>query len=57
MRLFCLLFVTLLLGWAVPISMRAQDDAEAQLANAYFLDGEYEKAIELYTKLLRKQPC
>lgn len=56
MRLFCLLVVPLLLGWAVPVSLHAQDDAVAQLANAYFLDGEYEKAIELYTKLLRKQP-
>jgi tetratricopeptide (TPR) repeat protein len=29
---------------------------EADLANEYFLDGEYEKAILLYEKLLGKQP-
>ena len=34
----------------------AQGDPEAELANRYFSDGEYESALELYEKVYKRQP-
>lgn len=34
----------------------SQPSAESSLADQYYLDGEYENALELYTKLLKNDP-
>ncbi len=52
-HLFVLTFSWVLFAGAVIF---AQNDNESHLANEYFNDGEYEKAIELYKKLNRQAP-
>ncbi|MEO0896152.1 MAG: tetratricopeptide repeat protein [Bacteroidota bacterium] len=53
MNKFFLLFVALLLGVS---GLVAQPGQEAKLAERYVIDGEYESALELYTKLYRRYP-
>ena len=36
--------------------LHAQTAAEAELANRYYSDGEYESALDLYDKVYRRQP-
>ena len=50
--LLCLL-VALLLGSA---PLHAQGGGEAELADQYYADGEYQNALELYEKLHKKEP-
>jgi tetratricopeptide (TPR) repeat protein len=45
-----------LTGWMCVGSTFAQNENENHLANEYFNDGEYEKAVELYKKLHRQSP-
>ena len=47
-RLFFLLFMM------ATVLLQAQSGGEAALAERYFLDGEYEEALELYQKLNRR---
>jgi len=51
MRIFLL---ALILGLVSVVS--AQTSAEAELANRYYSDGEYESALELYDKVYKRQP-
>ncbi len=51
-----LIFLLLFSLLAVSTSTFAQVDPEAALAERYFLDEEYESALELYQKLHRKSP-
>lgn len=49
------IFFLLLLGISSLASL-AQTSAEAQLADQYYVDGEFESALELYEKLYRDDP-
>ena len=49
------LIVTCLLVF-FTVSIWAQPNAEAELAERYYVDGEYESALELFEKIHRKNP-
>lgn len=54
MNRFAGLLCLLILGMILPLSLVAQDQNEINLANEYYNDGEYEKALELYQRFLNK---